>query len=497
MAERTQLTDAWRHCIGTGRANLSLRAEHRAALEKVQEDVGFRYIRGHGLLSDDMGVLQTSEWLGRPFAHYNFRYVDQVLDGYLCAGIRPILELGFMPEALASGEDTVFWWKGNITPPTQYSAWAQLVTRLLGHLIERFGPEEVHQWPIEVWNEPNLTVFWKDADQQAYFKLYETTARAIKHLDGELRVGGPAISPGANAWWRPFAEFVESRDVPLDFLAYHTYTSGPAQHVPFGVYQTLRHPDDLLLQFAEPERLLQGTSLARLPKLVTEFNSSYRPDNPIHDTAYNAAYLAPTLVAGGDVADSFSYWTLCDVFEEAGIPSSLYHGGFGLLTHGLIPKPTYHLYTFMARLAPKILARGADHVVTADRRGSIKILAWQPLEGTRSVATSGHRIRLIVPATAAEYYLHRSKTNEEVGNGRAAWLDMGSPCDPDREQRTYLRECAEPIREHARVSAQPDGAVHLELTLGLHEVTLVELHPVTSEPFPWSDDARLLGEGAA
>ena len=83
---------------------------------------------------------------------------------------------------------------------------------------------------------------------------------------------------------------------------------------------------------------------------ISEFNTSYRPDNPVHDTAWNAAYLAPVLAGGGDLVDSFSYWTFCDVFEEADIPTSLFHGGFGLLTHRQLRKPTYHLYAFMARM---------------------------------------------------------------------------------------------------------------------------------------------------
>lgn len=488
-----RLTDAWRQCIGTGRANLSLRAGHQEALEKAQAEIGFRHIRGHGLLSDDMGVLRTAEWQGREVVEYSFTHLDQVIDGYLAHGLAPFLELGFMPEALASGDETVFWWKGNITPPTSYDDWARLVTAVVEHLIDRHGIEQVSRWPIEVWNEPNLTVFWKDADQAEYFKLYEVTARAVKNLDASLQVGGPAISPGASDWWQPFADFVAEREVPIDFLAFHAYTSGPAQHVPFGTYQTLRHPDDLLRQFAEPTELLCGTVLEGLPQHITEFNTSYRPDNPIHDTAYNAAYLAPTLARGGQYVDSFSYWTISDIFEETWIPTSLYHGGFGLLTHGLIPKPTYHLYAFMARMGERILRSGDDHLVTVDDRGRIQVLAWQPVQGTGHVAPDKHRLRLELDAAPGEYYLQRSRTSEIEGNGRAAWLAMGSPAAPDHRQMQFIRECAEARREFGRATAS-EGRLQLDLTLDQHEVTLLELDPVRDSPYPWNDEARLLGE---
>ncbi len=486
------LSPAWRRCIGTGRAALSLRSDHRDALERAQAEIGFDHIRGHGLLSDAMGVVRAAEHEGRRFLHHSFTYVDQVIDGYLAAGIRPFLELGFMPEELASGSDTVFWWKGNITPPRSYEEWSRLVSALLRHLIDRHGIDEVRTWPIEVWNEPNLTVFWKDADQAEYFRLYEATARTVKDVDDRLQVGGPAISPGADDWWVPFAEFVEGREVPVDFLAFHAYTSGPAQNVPFGTYQTLRHPHDLLRQFGAPAQLLAGSPLAARPKHVTEFNSSYRPDNPIHDTAYNAAYLAPVLANGGDLVDSFSYWTLSDVFEEAGVPTSLFHGGFGLLTHGLIPKPTYHLYAFMRRLGETILARGDDHLVTTDGT-RISALLWVPLTGTGGDEPDRHRVHVSVPTAVPEWFMARSRVNEDEGNAHTAWRLMGRPPFPGHHQLRALHQAAEPARDFSRLPSV-GGRLEIDVHLGRNEITLLELDPYTDHTPAWVDDSRLLGE---
>src|SRR5690606_5126721 len=137
-----------------------------------------------------------------------FTYVDQVIDAYLELGIAPFVELGFMPAELASGDETVFWWRGNITPPRSWSEWADLVRATVGHLVDRYGIDQVRQWPIEVWNEPNLPQFWVSADQEAYHRLYEVTATAVKDVDASLQVGGPAISPGADEWLVAFAEYV-------------------------------------------------------------------------------------------------------------------------------------------------------------------------------------------------------------------------------------------------------------------------------------------------
>lgn len=476
----------WRTCVGTGRMDLALRRDHRESLALVQREIGFGYIRGHGLLSDGMGVYRPYEWQGERRVRHAFTYVDQVIDGYLELGIRPFLELCFMPGELASGDQTVFWWGGNVTPPSSCREWVDLVRATVRHLVDRYGLDEVRTWPIEVWNEPNLPDFWEGADEHAYHRLYEMTAHTIKAIDASLQLGGPAVSPGADDWIGRFAAFAAAREVPVDFVSRHAYTSGPAQHVPFGVHQTLGPAQGLLDQFGQPRRALKNTGLAHLPVHITEFNSSYRPDNPIHDTAFHAAYLAPVVAAGGEYADSFSYWTFSDMFEETGVPTALFHGGFGLLTHRQVKKPTYHLYAFMARAGEEVLARGADHLVTRHADGRVAVLAWAPVD------TDGHRVRLSVPTGPGEVFTLRSSVDEERGNAYTAWRRMGSPLSPDLRRLDRLHEAAEPARTHSRETAR-DGMVDLDLALARHEVTLVEFDPVRDETPPWWDESRLLG----
>ena len=113
-----------------------------------------------------------------------------------------------MPYKLASGDNTVFYWKGNTTPPKDYEKWCAMVQATLTHLMDRYGKEEVLSWPIEVWNEPNLPGFWKDANIDEYYKLYELTSAAIKKVDPAFKVGGPAICGGADEkWMKGFMEF--------------------------------------------------------------------------------------------------------------------------------------------------------------------------------------------------------------------------------------------------------------------------------------------------
>ncbi|WP_454051090.1 GH39 family glycosyl hydrolase [Cellulomonas sp. Marseille-Q8402] len=488
------LPDAWRACVGTGRLNLALRSDYRDSLARVQQDIGFRYIRGHGLFSDDLGIHRAYRSGGRRQVLHAFGYLDQVVDGWLAAGVRPFLETGFMPSGLASGDQTVFWWRGNVTPPADHDEWADLVRATLRHLVDRYGLDEVRTWPVEVWNEPNLPHFWS-GDQEAYLHLYRVTAEAVKSVDADLQVGGPAISPGSDDWWEPFAQYVTAHDVPVDFVSRHAYSSGPAQHVPFGVHQTLAPPQRLLEQFGAPRAHLAGTPLEALPVHITEFNTSYRPDNPVHDTAYNAAYLAPVLAGGGDLADSFSYWTFCDVFEEEGPPAALFHGGFGMLTHRQVPKPTYHLYAFLARMGEQVLARGDDHLVCRTSDGRVSVLAWQPVHGTGDDLTAHprHTVRLSLPSGGTRVVALRSSVTEDEGNAWAAWRDLGRPRSPHPRVLDRLREAAEPVRSRI-VLPVVAGRTDLDLVLGRHEVCLVELEPVDDETPPWLDDTRLLGD---
>jgi xylan 1,4-beta-xylosidase len=491
-----RLTDAWRFCVGTGRFDLALRRDYQDSLALVQQDIGFRHIRGHGLLSDNTGVHQPYEYGGERRVRHSFTYVDQVIDAYLELGIRPFVELGFMPSGLASGDQTVFWWQGNVTPPRDWREWADLVTATVRHLVDRYGLDEVRTWPIEVWNEPNLPGFWAGADQDAYHRLYAVTAAAVKDVDAGLQVGGPSLAPGYQPHWMTgFAAFAADSGAPVDFVSRHAYTSGPVQSVPFGVHQTLDPASELLEQFAAPREQLAGSALAELPVHIAEFNSSYRPDNPIHDTALHAAYLAPVLASGGELVDSFSYWTFSDMFEETGIPTALFHGGFGLLTHRHVKKPTYHLYAFMARMGDAVLARGTDHLVTRHRDGRVTVLAWAPVDVTGRDTADGHTVRLSVPVGGpgtATAYAHRSSVSEDAGNAWAAWTEMGRPPSPDRRQLAALREAAEPSRFHRSLPVA-GGRVACDLVLARHEVTLLELTPVIDHTPAWWDERRLLG----
>ncbi|RYG32447.1 glycoside hydrolase, partial [bacterium] len=235
------LDDAFRRCVGAGRANEGLRADWQRQLRQAKEACGFEYVRMHGLLTDDMGVYREEN--GKPI--YNWQYIDELYDFLVDLKVRPFVEIGFMPGALASGGKTIFWWRGNVTPPKDYRKWSDLIAALTKHWVDRYGLDEVRKWYFEVWNEPNLDGFWA-GDQNEYFKLYSATARAVKGVDASLRVGGPATA-GA-AWIPEFIRYCVDTKTPVDFASTHTYGVDVGFLDEFGGRGTVlsRNPDSVV-----------------------------------------------------------------------------------------------------------------------------------------------------------------------------------------------------------------------------------------------------------
>ncbi|UFT98766.1 xylan 1,4-beta-xylosidase [Radiobacillus kanasensis] len=474
-----EFNDNWKYCIGTGRLGLALQQDYLDHLKLVQKVIGFTYIRGHGLLHDDIGIYREMEVDGEVKPFYNFTYIDRIFDSFLEIGIRPFIEIGFMPKLLASGNQTIFTWEGNVTPPKDYVKWTELIQAVTQHFIHRYGAEEVVKWPFEIWNEPNLVNFWKDADKAEYFKLYKRTAVAIKEVHPNIQVGGPAICGGSDEWIVEFLEFCKEENVPIDFVSRHAYTSHqPNKVTPDYYYQELAENIKMLEEFETVRGLIKDSAFPNLPFHITEYNTSYSPINPVHDTVLNAAYLARILSEGGDFVDSFSYWTFSDVFEERDVPRSQFHGGFGLLGINEVPKPTFHLFSFFSKLGKDQLYRDENTIVTKRQDGSIALVVWNLVMDKGE----GHEkeVTFEIPVEAGNLFIKRHTVDEQHANPWQAWKDMGRPRFPSQDMVETLKRVAQPlVRTDNRKSE--DGKIVLTVTLTKNEVSLIEVIPVGDE----------------
>src|SRR5918912_1950782 len=302
----TPLTHFWEHTVGSDHAPVALRADWQSQLRRCHDELGFRFVRFHGLLSDDMGTLICHD----EKLLYSFFNADQIIDFLLSIGMKPFVELSFMPKALASGNTTVFNYQANVTPPKDYKQWAVLISRLVSHWVERYGVGCVRDWFFEVWNEPNLKQFWTGT-REDYFKLYRYTVEAIKDVDAALRVGGPATA--ANEWIEEFLDFCEKNDLPADFVTTHHYPTDA-----FG-----SEDDDTETQLAKSRRSIlreQAQDVRRRargrPVYYTEWNTSSNPRDPLHDEPYAAAFLVKTVMEAAGLVEGYSFWTFSDNFSE-------------------------------------------------------------------------------------------------------------------------------------------------------------------------------------
>lgn len=470
-------------CVGTGRMGLTLQKEYQEQLKLVQDEIGFKHIRGHGLFCDDMAIYQEyTDENGEIRVEYNFTYLDLVMDSYERLGIRPFLELGFMPYKMASGTQTIFYWKGNTTPPKSYEAWCDLVVATLRHLMERYGVEEVVQWPIEVWNEPNLPGFWEKADMEEYFKLFEYSFRAIKAIDTRFRVGGPAICGVMDELWiRKFMEFCREKELAVDFVTRHHYTTEfpePSGH--YG-YAKLSNPEDGFHNLQTSRDIIdEFDEYKGLEIHITEFNTSYIPNCPLHDTNRNAAYLALQLSRLGDVNESYSYWTFGDIFEEHGVPYTPFHGGFGLVANGCIPKPTFFTFKFFKQLQGSCLHRENDSIVVLDKDGTYKGILWNLcMEGEEKELELRLTLPLVKEDLKKEYCILTQIVDEEVCNPLKIWHDMGEPSSLSNSQKTLLREGAKPHIMTERKAAD-DGYLSLEYNIKRNGVIYFEVKEIKS-----------------
>ena len=463
---RGKLPHIWEECVGSDRAAVGLREQWLSDLEQVQKAAGIKYVRFHGLFNDEMGVWPSGA------KQPNFLYVDMVFDAILERGLKPFVELSFMPAALASGSSTIFFYRGNTTPPKEMAKWAELVGALGKHCIERYGIQEVSNWNFEVWNEPNLIYFWTGT-QANYFELYKQSVTALKGVDKRLRVGGPSTARAD--WVGDLLEYCTSQRLPIDFASTHIYPDDPQDKV-FG--SGIHYPFEQVIPNA-------------LAKVKKQINESRFPDLPLYITEWssqNPAFIAQTIKSTIGLADVMSFWTFDNVYEELGVPKSFLNTGFGLLGMRGVPRPSFHTFALLHKLGD-IQLETEDGPVLATRRsdGSLAILVWNLIPrppGMRSASgdpllqtagqdgQNGEELHLSLQIEGTHRRARITRVDENSGNLSRAYQEMGSPAYPTVKQIDELKvKCQLAPAEAVSLNEQRQ----LSLTIPPNGIALVEL----------------------
>jgi xylan 1,4-beta-xylosidase len=471
-----ELDRPWQPMIGSEHLSLLLSRDTiggqvvgddlRKALRLAQITFGAHAVRAHAILGDDLGVY-TEDAAGNP--RHDFTGVDRVYDQLAALGLRPVVELSFMPRALARDPArTVFSYGAVISPPRDWGRWAALIHDLTRHLIDRYGRDEVvGHWSFEVWNEPNLDVFWSGT-QQEYFRLYDVTAAAVRAADPDLKVGGPASA--AAGWIEEFLAHTGQSGAPLDFLSTHTYGNEPLDLRP----------------------VLRRHGRAQVPVWWTEWGATPTHFNPVGDTVFAAAFLLRGLKSSLGRVGALAHWVASDHFEELGRPPELFHGGFGLLSVGNLRKPRFWALALAQRLGPAELVTsiegdGAHSMVEAIAArgddGRIGVLIWNStleqsrLDGDPRLARE-IRLRIEAPPGAA-YQVTHHRIDADHSNIVPAWERIRGLADwpgPGQWQRLRTANTLDALTPPTVLIAAADGLA-AGFTLPLPAVSYLELTP--------------------
>lgn len=426
----------WERMFGSGRAILSLRDSYRQDLRMVKDGTGFEYVRFHAILNDEVGVYAEAD--GKPV--YNFSYVDQIYDGLLQSGVRPFVELSFMPKQLASQEIyQAFWYRPIVAPPKDWAKWDDLISHFAQHLVDRYGIGEVSSWYFEVWNEPNIDFWAGDPKQSTYFQLYDHTAQALKKVNPALRVGGPATAQAA--WVDAFIAHTAANHIPVDFVSTHVYANDTAKDV-FGTDESISRTQMVCRAVRKVHDQVKASARPGLPLIFSEYNASYKNEPDVTDALFMGPWLADTIRQCDGLAVNMAYWAFSDVFEEQGIVKQPFYGGFGLIAAEGLPKPSYNAFKLLHQLGDQRIAANSQSVLVTKRAdGTIVIAVWnlflpdepgEPKDVTLSLADSTrlHLARI-------------SRLDATHGSLLKLYDTMGRPANPTSSQLQDLRHAAE------------------------------------------------------
>ncbi|HEX5960752.1 MAG TPA: glycosyl hydrolase family 39 [Rhodanobacteraceae bacterium] len=443
-AAGTPFPHFWEQMFGSGRATLSLRDDYRKDLATVHQATHFEYVRFHGIFDRDVGLVQRD---GNGRVSYNFSYVDQIYDGLLAHGVKPFVELGFMPPDLSSDPSRhhSFWYHPNVMPPKDYAEWDAMIRAFARHLIDRYGIDEVASWYFEVWNEPNIDFWGGEPKQATYFKLYDHTARALKSVSPRLRVGGPATAQAA--WIPAFLEHVHAAHVPVDFVSSHVYGDDTAGNV-FHRQEHIPRKDMVCRAVAKVHDEILVSPYPQLPLVFSEYNASYANLPNVTDTVFMGPWIANTIRACAGKVAMMSYWTFSDVFEEQGVVRTPFYGGFGLIAEDRIPKPSFNAFAMLHRLGDTRLPLDSDSALATRRAdGTLVVALWNYappvaagpdyVPGPPQGAVKRFELDVSHLASAATATVWRLDATH--GNVIATFDRMGRPAFPGRAQIAELR----------------------------------------------------------
>jgi len=442
------------------------------------------YFRTHNLFTSGDGTpalkwgstgIYREDAQGRPV--YDWTIVDRIFDTYRARGVKPYVELGFMPEAMSASPQPYQhdWRPGSGTlrtgwayPPRDYAKWEELVFQWVRHCVTRYGRAEVASWYFETWNEANLPRYYWGGTREEFFRLHDHAIRGVRRALPEARVGGPDSAGAGDDFLAAFLAHVKAAGTPTDFLSFHAkgqpvvVTDAQGSHVRMGLDTHLRAADhEFAAIAADPvgrtKPIVIGESDPEGCAACQGPANAYR--NGTMYSSYTAAAL-PRLQALATRRSLTLEGVLSWAFEFEDQPP---FAGFRQLTSAGIDLPVMNLFKLLAKMRGHHVHAASDHQAPLDTvlkegvRGdpdigsvasvegdTLSILVWHyhddDLPGPDAAVTL--QLRGLPRALAKGSRLVHYRIDEAHSNAFAAWRAMGSPIAPTDAQRATLLNAA-------------------------------------------------------
>lgn len=533
---QTVVNAQWNHVIGTfdntfsrlvgiGSAKQILMRDIQIQLEDIQRQIHFEYIKFHGIFSDEMMVVSRNP---DGSLRFSFRMVDMVFDYLFSIGLKPVLQLSFMPNELAEDAGKLIYnSRYNTSQPRHVEEWCTLVKSFVEHLLSRYGHDVVAKLPVLLWNNADtMPEMFGMQDERVFFRLYRDTFRIVKNLVPEIRFGSPPLSfmsAECIGWAERLFAYLHAEGVMPDFFCCQYYSEVGANPGDLKIDLKTAQPDHLYHGGENPEsfslaagvpmtsdpgkmsrhmtfvkEFLTLVGFEHLPLWITEFNLTFSHRQWLNDTMFAGCFVLKNVLENIDSVAALGYWSASDFIEEQQLEKQIFHGGLGLVTVDGIRKPQFLAYETLRQLQPAILARGDGYLISRSE-DMITIVMYNYEHFSDIYAqnktynmTESDRYTPFIEQRRHDFHFHIEGVghrrvaeatefivNRSYGSAFDKWVEMGSPgqgisLSLDQYRLEVLKAAAYPLAHTVSLDVT-DGFLDYSCTLEPLEFRLTQI----------------------
>lgn len=494
----------WQKSIGVGYAQYMIYGSNQALLRELQQEIGFKQVILHGLLDDEMQVVRVSEDGKLSFF---FGQIDLLFDFLTEIRLKPMVQLGFMPSALARDKERYIYEKKSVSSlPVNLKDWTALIHSLILHLFQRYGQSVVEQWEFCLWSKPDaLSLPFGMSNMKAYFSFYRATYEAVKDCSKKLRFVSPAFmieSLEESGWLLAFFELCKQHRCMPEKIRFDLYLNRlpPRVHAIAAPNSLCYHtdPDFMRKTLLRAKEFCKKNELPYQQPELEEWNLSISQRELLNDTAFKAAFIVKNILECWDKASDLSYWAFSDVTGENPLPNKNFYGGYGLYTKDRLRKATYYAFQLLSRLGDQLISQEDGYVVTTGH-GNIQIMLYNychysdlysggdtmniSFTNRYALFTDQEKLHFTLRLTELhepKYLMSKFRLNRDYGSVFDNWVESGGIEPSGQEELRHLQHISRPQRTKSYVTPV-DGVLPLSADLEPFEICLIELHPVASD----------------